>query len=148
MSSCLLISHSTTAHRASSAIWRNLPEQHRLADTSQARDDHGLLGVPAAESGDQQLEVRDLPVATDQCRWAGAGVGGVGVGQRIHSKNSSGLLSGKKAYETLLSRALGRASTPTRWSTAEAPLARTGPAGAVMGQGLGGARTDVGWAIL
>ena len=62
--------------------------------------------MPATKSNDQQLEVRDLPVATDQGRWAGAGIGRVRVGQRIHSKNASDLLSSKKPHETLLSTKL------------------------------------------
>jgi hypothetical protein len=54
-------------------------QQRRLADASQAADDHALLGRTARQAPHQHAELLELRVTAGERRWAGAGVWGVRV---------------------------------------------------------------------
>jgi hypothetical protein len=61
-----------------------LAEQHGLADTAQARDDHRLIGGTAGEARQQDIERREFVFTTYHRRRTGAGVGRVGVITWVH----------------------------------------------------------------
>ena len=61
-----------------------LLEQHRLADTTQSGNDHGLLCPAARQSRQEDIEGRQLIIASDDHLRFSPGVGGVGIRDRVH----------------------------------------------------------------
>lgn len=61
-----------------------LPEQHRLADTTQSRQKHAAFRLSQAEALDGHVARRQLGIATDERRRR-AGARAIGVADRIHT---------------------------------------------------------------
>lgn len=60
------------------------PQEHRLADTPKAGDDHGLFRAPPGHALQQDIEGRYLVVSADDSGGLRAGVRRVGVAGGVH----------------------------------------------------------------
>ena len=68
-------------------------EQHRLADTAQAADDHAALGTAGGDAFERDVEGGELAVTTGQLGRALTGARRVGVPDRVHAQETIGLSS-------------------------------------------------------
>ncbi len=145
------ISHSTVAHSPVFSLLAKDVEQDRLADPTQPRDDHRLLGVAALETLEQDVErLQPAGLAPDQGRGSAPAPGAYGLlrgstllpyqvrhGFRLERKPCLSC----KTRRLLLCGAIADPGSSRRVSPAASPAAGTGCRAPRSGRSPRGARS-------